>query len=208
MGEIFSFLTLSVTLGISGAIQPGPLTALIVSQTLRYGAKEGIKVAFAPLITDIPIIILVTFILSKISQSNTILGIISLLGSGYLIHLAYESFRVRILKISEDIEAKSLRKGIITNFLNPAPYLFWLTIGAAMIQRALQIGSWMVIIYLVVSYSAFIGTYGVIAFFVGKFRNTLQSKIYILIVKGMGVALAIFAVLFLIRGLKLLELIR
>lgn len=207
MNEIFSFLILSVTLGISGAIQPGPLTALIVSQTLRYGVKEGIKTASAPLITDLPIIIVVIFILSRFSQSNLVIGMISILGSGYLAYLTYESFKAKELKVSVSEEKpRSFRKGVITNFLNPAPYLFWLTIGAAMIQRALIIGTWMLPAYLIISYAVFISTYAVIAYFVGRFRNALQSKMYILIVRGMGVILAIFSMIFLIRGLTLLKL--
>ena len=96
--EIVSFLILAATIGITGALQPGPLLALIISQSARYGINEGIKVAFAPLITDAPIIIVVLFILSKIAQSNTVVGIISLLGSGYLAHLAYSSLTLKSVK--------------------------------------------------------------------------------------------------------------
>lgn len=208
MGEIISFLILTATIGISGAIYPGPLTALIVSQAIKYGIREGIKTSFAPLITDFPIIIAVSLIISKISQSNSVIGVISILGGGYLLYLAYESFKAKALTISLKLEKpRSLRKGVITNFLNPAVYIFWLTIGPAMIQRAWLIAPWMVIIYMIVSYTFYISTYVAVAVLVGKFRNALQSKLYMLMVKGIGIVLAIFSISFLIRGLRLLQLL-
>ena len=44
--------------GLSAGFSPGPLMALVISQTLKHGIREGAKVAVAPLITDLPIILL------------------------------------------------------------------------------------------------------------------------------------------------------
>ena len=203
--EILNFLFLAVTMAVAGVIQPGPTSTLLISQSIRYGTKEGLKIAIAPLITDIPIILIVTFLLSKVSGSNTIVGSISLLGAGYLLYLAYVSLVVKPVGISDKkTSPQSLRKGVITNALNPAPYLFWLTLGAAMLQKALEIGPWMIPVYLVLAYATFVGGYALLAILVGKFRNMLQSNMYVWIVRLMGLILAIFAVTFLIRGLKLL----
>ncbi len=205
MEEIISFLALAATIGITGALQPGPLLALIISQSIRYGAKEGAKVAFAPLITDAPIIIVVLFILSKISQSNIIVGIISIFGSFYLAYLAYSNFRIKTVKVSlKNVAPQSLKKGIITNFLNPAVYIFWSTLGAAMISKAMQISPVMPFFYLIVSYGVFVSGNIAIAVMIGKSRDFLQSKWYIWIIRIMGVVLAVFSVMFFIRGIRLL----
>ena len=205
MEEIISFLALAATIGITGALQPGPLLALIISQSIRYGAKEGAKVAFAPLITDAPIIIVVLFILSKISQSNIIVGIISIFGSFYLAYLAYSNFRIKTVKVSlKNVAPQSLKKGIITNFLNPAVYIFWSTLGAAMISKAMQISPVMPFFYLIVSYGVFVSGNIAIAVMIGKSRDFLQSKWYIWIIRIMVVVLAVFSVMFFIRGIRLL----
>ena len=205
MDNVVSFLILTATIGITGALQPGPLQTLIISQTMKHGVKEGIKVSFAPLITDIPIIIVVLFVLSKIAQSNIVIGIISLLGFGYLAYLSYISIKLKEVKSSsENVKPQSLKKGVITNFLNPAVYLFWSTLGAAMISKAIQIAPIMPLVYLVLSYSVFICGNVLIAYLVGKFRNLLQSKMYIWIIKVTGLLLGLFSISFLIRGLNLL----
>jgi len=70
---------------------------------------------------------------------NTLLGIISLLGALFLSYLTYESlFRKAEINL-EKTKAESLKKGIITNALNPHPYLFYFTVGGTTLLKALSI---------------------------------------------------------------------
>jgi len=41
--------------------------ALLLAETLRHGAKAGMKVALAPVITDLPIIALTLFLVANLS---------------------------------------------------------------------------------------------------------------------------------------------
>ncbi|MEI6633029.1 MAG: hypothetical protein WCP22_04325 [Chlamydiota bacterium] len=61
---IFAFLGVGVVLGLSAGLSPGPLLALVVSQTLAHGVREGVKVAFVPLVTDLPVILIALFVLA------------------------------------------------------------------------------------------------------------------------------------------------
>ncbi|MDH3383440.1 MAG: LysE family translocator, partial [Deltaproteobacteria bacterium] len=61
------FLGAGIVLGLSAGFSPGPLLAMVLSQTIRHGAREGIKIAAAPLLTDLPIILVSTFLLAKLS---------------------------------------------------------------------------------------------------------------------------------------------
>lgn len=47
------FLSVGAVLGLSSGLSPGPLLALVISETLRHGVKAGVKVALAPIITDL-----------------------------------------------------------------------------------------------------------------------------------------------------------
>ena len=115
-----SFLISGMVLGIASSISPGPLLTLVISETLKYKAKEGIKVAIAPLITDGPIILFILLILNKLADFNFIIGTISVFGSLYLTYLAYQNFFIKKVKPQiKDIKSNSIRKGVITNFLNP-----------------------------------------------------------------------------------------
>ena len=80
------FLAIGTMLGLSAGFAPGPLLTLVISETLQHDIKSGVKVALAPIITDLPIIIFTLLILAKLTNFHNILGIISLIG-GFLFYL-------------------------------------------------------------------------------------------------------------------------
>ena len=89
------FLSFGAVLGISSGLSPGPLLALVISETLRHGVKAGVKVALAPIITDLPIIILTLLVLSKLSGFPEILGAISLAGGIFICTLGFGCIRAK-----------------------------------------------------------------------------------------------------------------
>ncbi len=202
---MIELLIAGITLGLYAGFSPGPLLVLVISQTLKHGYKEGILVAFAPIISDIPIIAICLLFLSLISSYNSILGIISIIGGIYLGYLAYESFKTRVL--IEDIKLerpKSLTKGVTLNLLNPAPYLFWITIGGPIIIPAYFESVLSVIWFIIGFYALLVGSKIVLAYATGKSRDFLTGKTYIWIMRILGVVLIIFALYFLSQGVHLL----
>ncbi|MCG8097789.1 MAG: LysE family transporter, partial [Candidatus Thiodiazotropha taylori] len=82
-------LTSGLILGISAGLAPGPLLTLVVSETLQHNIGSGIRVALAPLITDLPIILVMLFIVNELSSMQPVLGLISLLGGCFVFYLGY-----------------------------------------------------------------------------------------------------------------------
>lgn len=133
------FLAAGIVLGFSAGVAPGPLLALIIAETLQHNLKAGIKVALAPIITDLPIVMLTLLILSRLSHFQTILGAISIFGGLFIIWLGWQNLRITGVNIKiESVKENALRKGIITNFLSPHPYLFWFSVGAPATVRAMD----------------------------------------------------------------------
>ena len=85
------FLGAAAVLGLSAGFSPGPLLALVIAQTLRYGTREGIKVSIAPLVTDAPIIAISVFLISRLAKIHSVLGLISIVGGIFVIYLAWET---------------------------------------------------------------------------------------------------------------------
>ena len=69
---VFPFLSAGLLLGLSGGLAPGPLLTLVASETLRHGARAGISVALAPLLTDAPIILATLWLLTRIFHKTAI----------------------------------------------------------------------------------------------------------------------------------------
>ena len=120
------FITIGIVLGLSAGLAPGPLLTLVISETLRYDIRSGVRVALSPIFTDMPIIILTLAVLSQLSGFHNILGIISLTGGCVILFMGYESMNPKDSPSDlSETEPKSLTKGILANALSPHPYLFW-----------------------------------------------------------------------------------
>ncbi len=112
MRDIITFTITGIVFGLTAGISPGPLLTVVVTETLTHGKKEGIKVAISPLITDIPIVLLCIFILSKLNNYNSILGIISFIGGLFIFYLGLKSLKTKDIEIdNKTIKPKSIRKG-------------------------------------------------------------------------------------------------
>lgn len=200
-----SYLLSGMIFGLVAGISPGPLLALVITETIKHDAKTGVMVAMAPVITDVPIVLLSIYVLSRISGSNVVLGVISLAGCLFLSYLAYESITVKSIESSlEKGGVDSLRKGVITNFLSPHPYLFWITVGAPSVVKASRFGLASPVLFIAGFYLLLVGSKVVIALLVDKSKAIVSSRIYIYVVRVLGIALIVFAVLFLREGLDLL----
>ena len=119
--------------------------------------------------------------------------------------MAYESFKTRGL--TDDIEVeqpKSLQKGATVNFLNPSPYLFWITIGSPILINAYAESFSSAILFLGGFYSCLVGSKIVLAYATGKSREFLTDKPYIYIMRILGIILIIFALYFVNQGIQLI----
>lgn len=197
-----------ILLGFAAGISPGPLLALVISETLMHSRKEGVLVSVAPILTDVPIIGASVFILSGLSHSDFLLGLISLAGSSFVAYLAYRNIMIRdVHSHLRSIKPQSLSKGVITNFLSPHPYLFWLTIGSPIILKACRTGMFSALSFIAGFYLLLIGSKILIALLVNRSKKFLKSRTYLYVIRATGIILAIFAVLFFKNGLVMLGLI-
>ena len=178
MAEGWSYLVTGIALGLAGGFAPGPITTLVIVQSLRYGLKEGLRIAIAPLLTDAPIALAALFVISKLDDTGPALGTITLMGSAFLIYLAYENAFAQPPQTTAVVDLpRSLRKGIVTNLVNPNPYLFWFTIGAPTVVEAYPNGVF-VGLFLVGLYSALIGSKATFAVVAAKGRSLLAGTVY------------------------------
>jgi len=205
MIEGLEFLLSGIFFGLAAGTSPGPVLALVFSETVKYGRKEGVKIAISPLITDLPIVLFVLLILSNLVKHGFVIGAISLFGACYLIYLGFENLRVKINVFDvESAKEDALKRGVIANFLNPSPYLFWLSIGGPVIFESLDIHISATVLFISGFYSLLIGSNIGIALIVEKSKFFIESKYYLYVVRALGIALVLFAVIFVRDGLKLM----
>ena len=81
--------------------------------------------------------------------------------------------------------------------------MFWFTIGAPLVLKALQIGLFSASLFILGFYVCLVGSKVFVAIVVGKSRFFLKSRNYVYTIRFLGVILLVFAALFLKDSLEL-----
>lgn len=205
MTDSLQFVSAGVLLGLSAGVTPGPLLTLVLTETIRHNRIEGFKVAVSPLITDLPIIVVATLLFSTLSQFNLALAVISILGGIFIAFLGVESLRIKDVEVDlQGAKSGSLKKGIMANFLNPSPYLFWATVGVPLVFKAYQVNVLTVVLFFGSFYTLLIGSKVLIAFLVDRTKSFLNPKVFKVVIRILGIALLLFSLVFFYDGIKFL----
>lgn len=138
---VWSLFLQGVALGIAAAATPGAFQAYLITQSIIGGFKKGGIVAFSPLISDPPVVIIVVLFLNQLPES--FLKTVSLAGGIFVIYLAYNIFR-RWRKSSTVIVEESqtsrgyIFRGAILNILSPGLYLYWTLVNGPLLISAIH----------------------------------------------------------------------
>jgi threonine/homoserine/homoserine lactone efflux protein len=193
-------------LGVSGGLTPGPLLTFVIAQTLRHGAAEGTKVAFVPIVTDSPLIVIGLIALPHLAHLGPLLGALSLIGSAFLIYLAWQTWRVKAVDAAHADEApRSIRRGILVNLTNPNPYLFWFTVGVPTLVKAAQHGWTAAAAFVAIFFVLLIGCQVLLAVLVARSREHVAGRWYAYAMRGLAVMLLVFAIFRARDGITLLR---
>lgn len=197
------YITGGIVMGLIAGISPGPLLTLVISETLKNGNRAGIRMAMVPMISDLPIVLFSLFLLSELKDYESVIGVISLAGSLFLVYLALENLLARpATRTGDKKKNRGFIKGVISNFLSPHPYLFWILVGGSMILSAAKTSIFLAGLFVVLFYLCLIGSKIVVAILTHRFSNILQTKGYLITIRILGVFLLGFAVYFFIQGVN------
>ena len=199
----YTFLISGVLLGLVEGYKPGPLTTVVVTQTLKHNWKSGLKVAISPLLTDGPIILICALIYRNLSDFALGNSLLSLAGGFFLLWLAYDSAFKSNLKIENEVDEKddSLKKGIITNLLNPNPWSYWALIGAPFLIEAWNVEYWMPLLFILGFFTCLIGAKISVALLAGYGSHYLQGKNYKILMYFCSLTLILFAAIFFMNAI-------
>ena len=141
----------------AAAFQPGPLQAYLFSSVLQRGWRRTLPAAFAPLLSDGPIVVITLLVLNRVPEAyQTILRLAGGLLLLYLAWISYRSWQQGVAQGSEQVDSapRTLIQAMMVNLLNPNPYLGWsLVLGPAVMDAWQKDHA-----YAVVMIAAFYGT--------------------------------------------------
>ncbi len=190
-------LLLGLSLGLGAGLSPGPLLTLVITATLERGFGAGLRVALAPFVTDLPII-LVTLLFLNSLPDVAVVGL-TLAGGLFVLYLGVETVRAApnatLVTDSSLGSQQDLWKGALVNMLSPHPWLFWLTVGGPLV---LQLGQHSLVsagLFLAGFYGLLVGSKIFVAWAIASGRRYLSERWYRRLLVLAGLALVALGLL-------------
>jgi threonine/homoserine/homoserine lactone efflux protein len=190
---MLEYLLIGLGLGFPASAQPGPFQAYLLTQTLNNGWRQTLPAAFAPLLSDGPIILLVMLVLTRLPD-GVLVGL-QVAGGLFLLYLAWRawlSFRhYRPITAHTTTDRQSLREAALLNFLSPNPYIFWSTIAGPLLLTAWAQSPWYSIAFLIGFYGTLIGGFVAFVLLFG-YVGGLSDRLGRILAALSAIALALF----------------
>ena len=130
-----SELLQGIILGWGVAVPIGPINVLIMSYALQnYG--KALSLGIGAMFADILFLLLSIIGISQIVNKPIIFNMLAVLGSLFLLYMAYGIFKnacrdIHIQQMEKGENKKSLFiKGLMLNLMNPFVIIFWVSVSA------------------------------------------------------------------------------
>lgn len=199
--DYFSIFIISFTIGLSGALAPGPLLATVIYESAKNGFKAGPLIIFGHALLEMLMVALILIGLSRFIQSPTLVKAIFFTGALIFIYFGISMLR-SLPKVSLDFK-KDYRKstnliftGIAMSIANPYWTIWWLTIGLGLVLTAQKQGLLAIGIFFSGHISADLGWYSLVSLLIGRGKGFVPQKAYKIMIAICAITLIGFGVYF------------
>ena len=188
----------SFLIALSGALVPGPLFTLTVSESVRRGASTGPFIILGHAILEAVIVVLVLAGLSPFLSHNAVRHVIGLVGGCMLVVMGVlllrDAPKARLeLSVGEKGHGMNpVLTGIVGSITNPYWVIWWATIGLGYLVSSLRSGVIGVVIFFLGHISADLAWYSLVSYAVSRGRKIMGEKGYRAVLLCCGVFLIFF----------------
>jgi threonine/homoserine/homoserine lactone efflux protein len=208
--ELLLFIATSFAVGLTGALVPGPMLTVTISDSLQKGFIAGPMVVLGHFIAELSIIILIFAGLGLFISSSTAVFIIGTLGGFIMLLMGYRiigSNPFNKIQIKEDTSSSygPVLSGILTSLTNPFFFIWWATIGWAFMFKGLELaGIFGVVGFLIGHWASDMSWFSLVSFFTSRGSNIMTEKHYKVLMNLSGVFLMILGVYFMLNAQKII----
>ena len=172
------FLLSAAGISLSGVMIPGPLTAATIAKGYRE-QNAGIFIALGHLVIELPLMVLIYFGFAQLFASPEVKKVIGVAGGLMLLFMGAMVLRGMRKNLGEtaDLPYSSFVTGIVMTGANPYFFLWWATIGIALIVTAATFGIWGLVAFAVVHWSCDLAWEQVVSMSVFRTRHLWTQKV-------------------------------
>jgi threonine/homoserine/homoserine lactone efflux protein len=199
MDDIFQMLILGFVIGLTGALAPGPTLVATINASISGNWATGLKISLGHLIVELCLVILILSGLAAIalpyaSAIAAVGGIALILFGG----LTIAGSRTATMSPSTvQTVSNPYAAGLITSAANPYFWIWWLSIGSAMVIAGLEGGLVFVGIFMVGHWSADTVWFTLVSITVSKGRTLFSDSAYQKTMVLCGIFLIFFGIFYL-----------
>jgi threonine/homoserine/homoserine lactone efflux protein len=200
----------SFVIALSGAMMPGPLLTITISESPRRGFITGPMLIAGHAVLELALITALLLGLAPFFQMPIVFVITAMTGAFILLWMAINMFRsLPSLNIAwEEDKTESnhpMISGILMSVANPYWIIWWATIGLGYILYSWQFGLWGIVFFFAGHVLADLSWYSFISAAVAKGKHFLNNRLYRSLIAGCAVFLVLFAFYFAYAGLEKLN---
>ncbi len=138
--EVVATVLAGMGIGLSLGAPPGPVNAIIASQTVTRSWRAGFLVGVGATTADTIFLAIAFLARTAVASIGPYVPFIALPGAGVMVYFAWNAVRSwrqaqEILESKPDEHTKSYMTGLSVNITSPYPILWWLTAGLVLINQ-------------------------------------------------------------------------
>ena len=198
---LITIFATSFVIALSGALMPGPLLAVTLSESARRGFLAGPLIVLGHGILELVLVLLLLAGLAPILNNDYVIGTVGLVGAVVLIWMAVGMIRSLPTLSLEGavVEGKGTHPvwaGILMSLANPYWTIWWATIGLGYILYSRDLGLLGVAAFFLGHILADLTWYAMVSFTVAHGRRFMSDQIYRGVIGCCAVALLGFGLYF------------
>ena len=202
--EIALFLFSVLVVSLSGALMPGPVLAVVVSNAPRR-RLAGFEAAAGHALLELPIVVAIAFGCAALLASPHARAMVGAVGGAALVFMGFSGLCTRAISAADSGAAapRSVWSGLLAS-VNPYFFLWWATAGAAIISQALS-WSWAVLALMYIAHvSVDFAWYGAVGLIVSRSAR-FGGRWQILLVRACGAFMIGFGIYFIATALSIIR---
>jgi len=206
--DLISIFFISLGVGLSGALMPGPLLTVTIHESYRKGFIAAPLLVAGHAVLEGSLIILLVLGLDRVVGNSIFFGVVGVAGGAFLTWMGLDMVTdVRDRKLHLDLEDQPATRigpflaGLTTSLSNPYWFLWWATFGLSYMLRSLEHGVAGVLSFYVGHVMADVVWYFLVAFLVVTGKRLFSDRVYNYVILGCGAFLVILGARFIGDGL-------
>ena len=198
------FLISVIGISLSGVMMPGPVTAVTVANGARR-KEAGALVAVGHGLIELPLIVLLYFGFARFFELPEVRISLGVVGGLVLFWMAVSMLKMKPFYFGErqDAPQGSVVAGVATTASNPYFFLWWATVGAALLASAQDFGGAGVAAMGVIHWLCDFAWLFLVSWVVFKSRQLWTQRVHRIVFGVCAAILAGFGVWFIYSGIDL-----